>query len=159
MTTSPSRSRTLQAALFTVGAVLMPAGVAAVFFGWWGAAHARYSYDQFPYLLSGGLMGVCLTTLGGFLYFGAWQARVAEDQRKASRQMAEAVAGLGALLARQSGAAGNDVQGAEPVVAGTNGAAVHRRDCGLIAHRDDIRVLTAADSGLSVCRVCNPVLA
>lgn len=155
-----NRYQLVQTVLFTAGALLMPAGLVAVGFGWYGAAHARYAYDQFPYLLSGGLLGVCLTTLGGFLYFGAWQAKVAGDQKLAARQMADAMVTLGELVARQSAfAAGPDAPagpGSDPVVAGAHGTAVHRRDCTLIAARDDLRPFTAADAELAVCRVCSP---
>jgi hypothetical protein len=154
----------MQLALFAAGAVLMPAGIGFVFFGWYGSAHTHYAYDQFPYLLSGGIMGVVLTTIGGFLYFGAWLAKVASEQREAARQTADAMLILADLVSRaqsqQSLGAGVALQDADavPVVAGSDGAAIHRRDCGLVAHRDDLRVLTAADQGLPSCRVCNPTL-
>ena len=155
------RYRMLQAVLFTVGATLMPGGLIAVGFGWYGAASTKYAYDQFPYLLSGGLLGVCLTTLGGFLYFGAWQAKVAADQKNASMQLADAVFALTDLLSWQAtqsqlaqGGAG-DPRGAL-VVAGDDGAVVHRRDCGLIAQRSDLRAATPLDGELGVCRVCHP---
>lgn len=163
------RYRVLQIALFTAGAVLMPSGVIAVGLGWWGAANARYAYDQFPYLLSGGLLGVCLTTLGGFLYFGAWQAKVASDQKQAMKHLSDAVLAMTSAVTAYPGAmAAAGQHSAVPagagdlVVAGENGAAVHRRDCGLIANREDLRVVSAqavgADSGLTVCRVCSPEL-
>lgn len=156
------RYRKVQLALFTLGAVLMPAGVIAVGLGWYGAAHAKYAYDQFPYLLSGGLLGVCLTTLGGFLYFGAWQAKAASDQKAALKQLAETMRVLADVVARDHGGAaagsGAALDDAQPVVAGESGASIHRRDCQLIAHRADLRVVTGAETGLTVCRVCNPVL-
>lgn len=163
---APARDRyqTLQVALFTAGAVLMPAGLIAVGLGWYGAAHSRYAYDQFPYLLSGGLLGVCLTTLGGFLYFGAWQAKVASDQKVAMKQIADTMLVLADVVSRQrhevgsAGMAQAADPGAVPVVAGENGAAVHRRDCALIAHRTDLRVLSGSDTGLTSCRVCSPTL-
>lgn len=161
--TSGDRYRTVQLALFTAGAVLMPAGLIAVGLGWYGAAHAKYSYDQFPYLLSGGLLGVCLTTMGGFLYFGAWQAKTASDQRASLKQLADTMRSLAEVVARDRseaavlGLAVDGDSGAVPVVAGESGAAIHRRDCQLIAHRDDLRVLTGTETGLTVCRVCNPV--
>lgn len=161
---SQDKYRTLQIALFTAGAVLMPAGLVAVGLGWYGAAHTRYAYDQFPYLLSGGLLGVCLTTLGGFLYFGAWQAKGASDQKAAMKQLADTMLVLAEVVARQKmdgGGSGLEAAadpGAVLVVAGENGAAVHRRDCKLIAHREDLRVLTGAETGLTPCRVCSPTL-
>jgi hypothetical protein len=150
--------------LFAAGAILMPLGLFAVGFGWYGAARARYAYDQFPYLLSGGLTGVCLTTIGGFLYFGAWIAKGQADQRAAAQQLNENLQALPDRMARQlaalladGGSPAADV-GAVLVVAGTNGASVHRRDCRLIADRDDLRPLTREEADLPPCRVCNPVL-
>ncbi len=152
------RLRFASVLLFTAGAALMPLGVFAVGYGWYGAARARYAYDQFPYLLSGGLIGVCLTTIGGFLYFGAWIARGQAEQRAAAEQLNEHLQALPARLARQLATVLNgDVDPAAPVIAGVDGALVHRRDCSLIADRDDLRPAAAADSGLSPCRVCHPV--
>lgn len=149
--------------LFTAGAILMPLGLFAVGFGWYGAANARYAYDQFPYLLSGGLTGVCLTTIGGFLYFGAWIARGQADQRAAAQQLNENLRTLPERLARQlaavmaaTGPGALDAD-AQPVVAGADGALVHRRDCHLVAGRDDLRAPEDGDAGLAPCRVCRPV--
>lgn len=158
------RLRLATTVLFTAGAILMPLGLFAVGYGWYGAASTKYAYDQFPYLLSGGLTGVCLTTIGGFLYFGAWIAKGQADQRDAALQLNEKLQNLPERLARELAlvmAAGesSDVDaGAAPVVAGENGASVHRRDCRLIAHRDDLRPATEADAGLPACRVCAPVV-
>ena len=158
------RLRLATVVLFAAGALLMPLGVFAVGYGWYGAARAKYSYDQFPYLLSGGLTGVCLTTIGGFLYFGAWIAKGQADQRDAARRLDESMKELPDRLARQlaalmasAGSAVADV-GAVAVVAGTNGALVHRRDCRLIADRDDLRDLAGGDTALKPCRVCDPVM-
>lgn len=160
--TRRDRYQKLQLILFTGGAVLMPAGVIAVGLGWYGAANAKYAYDQFPYLLSGGLLGVCLTTVGGFLYFGAWQAKAAADQRSGLKQLAETVRVLADTLAQQHrdesfpGLAGSSDPGAVRVVAGDSGASIHRRDCRLISHREDLRLVTEAEVGLTICRVCKP---
>jgi hypothetical protein len=159
-----TRYRTLQLALFTAGAVLMPLGIVVVCIGWYGAAHTKYAYDQFPYLISGGVLGLGLTFVGGFLYFGAWLAKVANDQREASRQIADTILGLADLVSRQqAGGAGSAYEamadpGAVPVLAGPHGTTVHRRDCALIMHRDDLRVLTGNEVGLTTCRVCKPTL-
>lgn len=148
------RYRLVQVILFTTGAVLMPSGVIAVGLGWYGAAHAHYAYDQFPYLLSGGLLGVCLTTLGGFLYFGAWQAKAAADQRDSLKQLADSMRVLADAVGRESGAGALDPD--TLVVAGEGGAAVHRRDCQLIANRSDLRPVVGTEPGLTTCRVCQP---
>ncbi|MGN6608067.1 MAG: hypothetical protein ACTHMS_13775 [Jatrophihabitans sp.] len=154
-----NRYRTLQLVLFTGGAVLMPFGVILICVGWYGAAHTKYSYDQFPYLISGGCLGLGLAFVGGFLYFGAWLAKVANDQKESSRQIADTILVLADLVSRQqAGVASPELAdaGAVPVLAGPAGTTVHRRDCALIAHRDDLRVLTGTESGLTTCRVCRP---
>jgi hypothetical protein len=158
-----SRYRTLQLALFAAGAVLMPLGILAICLGWYGTAHSHYTYDQNTYLISGGLLGIGLTFLGGFLYFGAWLAKVGADQRAGARQLADTMLVLADLISRQSaggqGAAEATIAdpGAVPVLAG-EGSTVHRRDCQLIAHREDLHVLTGHEHDLTTCRVCQPTL-
>ena len=156
------RYKTLQVVLFAAGAILMPLGVIAIMLGWYGVAHTKYQYNQLPYVVSGGLLGVGLIMLGGFLYFGAWLAKVANDQRESSRQLADTMLVLADLVSRQTGAPASVMDtvadpGAVPVLAGA-GSTVHRRDCALIAHRDDLHVLTGHESGLGTCRVCRPTL-
>ncbi|HZC73409.1 MAG TPA: hypothetical protein VE442_22120 [Jatrophihabitans sp.] len=150
------RFRNLQIALFTVGALLMPLGLFAIFLGWYGVAHTKYQYDQLPYVVSGGLLGLALVFLGGFVYFGAWLARIGNEQRESSRQLTDAVLTLVDLMGQQGGSGRTAMQdGAQLVLAGT-GSTVHRRDCPLIAHRDDLHPLTGNDAALGTCRVCKP---
>jgi hypothetical protein len=157
------RFRNLQLILFTAGAILMPLGLIAIFLGWYGVAHTKYQYDQLPYVVSGGLLGLALVFLGGFLYFGAWLARIGTEQRESSQKVTDAVLQLVDLMGKQQGtgsttdAAADDGRGAELVLAG-NGSTVHRRDCPLIAHRDDLRPLAGEDNNLGTCRVCRPDL-
>jgi hypothetical protein len=153
------RYRTLQLVLFAIGAVLMPFGILAIALGWYGTAHAHYDYDQRTYLISGGIMGLGLTFLGGFLYFGAWLAKVSADQRDSARQLSEALAVLAGALDRMAPRAADlsleAAHSAELVVAG-DGTTVHRRDCPLIAYRDDLRPLFGSGDDLTTCRVCRP---
>jgi hypothetical protein len=141
----------------------MPLGIVAVCVGWYGAAHTKYSYDQFPYLISGGILGLGLTFVGGFLYFGAWLAKVANDQRESARQLADTMLVLADLVSRQQAGAADSAYdtmadpGAVPVLAGA-GNTVHRRDCALITHRNDLHVLSGTEVGLTTCRVCKPTL-
>ena len=159
--TRDQRYRTLQLVLFAAGAILMPLGIIAIMLGWYGVAHTKYQYDQLPYVVSGGLLGVGLVMLGGFLYFGAWLAKVANDQRESARQMADTMLVLADLISRQpgTGPAADTLAdpGAVPVLAGA-GSTVHRRDCALIAHREDLHVITGREADLGTCRVCRPSL-
>jgi hypothetical protein len=154
------RFRNLQLILFTLGAILMPLGLIAIFLGWYGVAHTKYQYDQLPYVVSGGLLGLALVFLGGFLYFGAWLARIGTEQRESARQLTDAMMLLVDVVGKQSGGhavddAVADVNAAELVRAGS-GSTVHRRDCPLINHRDDLRPLTGDETDLGTCRVCRP---
>ena len=167
--------RIVQLGLFTAGGVLMPFGIVAIGLGWYGTAHTHYAYDQTTYLISGGILGLGLTFLGGFLYFGAWLAKIGSDQRDSARQMADAMAMLTDLVARQSGNGMSPLrtESAPPGTLGTvgtagtagellvlagNGKTAHRRDCQLIAHREDLHALTGSETGLTACRVCKPAL-
>ncbi len=143
----------LQVVLFWVGAILLPLGLVVIVLGWYGAANTPYQYDQLSYLVSGGLLGLGLTFCGGFLYFGAWLARIAADGRDSSKRLADTLL----LLAEASGSTGAATAdlGAIPVVAG-DGTTMHRRDCSLIAHREDLRAVGEANAHLTACRVCRP---
>jgi uncharacterized membrane protein len=154
------RYQKVQVILFVVGAALMPLGIVAIFVAWYGVAHSHYEYDQLTYIVSGGVLGVGLILLGGFLYFGAWLARMATDQRESARRLSDALLVLADAASRAPAQAGGGSAaaadaGAVPVLAG-GGSTVHRRDCALIAHRDDLRALTGTETGLGTCRVCRP---
>src|ERR1700747_1516687 len=119
------RYRNVQLILFAVGAVLMPLGIVVIGLGWYGTAHSHYAYDQATYLISGGILGLGLTFLGGFLYFGAWLAKVAAAQRHSARQLADTMLLLADRWPRPSGGVGgagaDDATtdlGATPVFAG-----------------------------------------
>ncbi|WP_344663625.1 hypothetical protein [Catenulispora yoronensis] len=94
--------RLMQQGLGLAGSLLMPLGLVAIGLGWFGAAHTPYTFEQVAYLVSGGIGGLALTTLGGFLFFGSWLARIAHQQRQQTEllagevgRLADAVLGLG----------------------------------------------------------------
>lgn len=157
----------LQVVLFIAGAVLLPLGLVVIILGWYGASNTPYQYDQLSYLVSGGLLGLGLTFCGGFLYFGAWLARIAADQKETSKRLADTLLVLADTVSHTAAA---PRQGMEPavtpsrrdpgsilVVAGESGATVHRADCPLISGRDDIVPAGPDGASLSPCRVCKPV--
>lgn len=172
--TAPLRSdpaQILHQVLFVVGVVLLPAGLIVIGFGWYGAAHTPYAYDQMAYLVSA-VFGLGMTFVGGFLYFGSWLARIGGDQKESQRQLSDTVLRLAGSVASSSNgvALGSEVTGPDGkrgqvravvrkrdpgavlVVAG-RGSTLHRADCSLIAGRDDLRQVEAAD-GLKPCRLC-----
>lgn len=107
--------------LFWAGAILLPVGLVVIILGWYGAANTPYQYDQLSYLVSGGLLGLGLTFCGGFLYFGAWLARIAADNRETAQRLADTLLVLADVTSRATAAANSDdldVAGL-PVTAGT----------------------------------------
>ena len=146
----------LQVVLFWAGAVLLPLGLVVIVLGWYGAANTPYQYDQLSYLVSGGLLGLGLTFVGGFLYFGAWLARIANDGRESNKRLADTLLHLAQVT---SHAAAQSDQGVDlsaiPVTAG-DGNTMHRRDCSLIQHREDLRPVGENNAHLIACRVCRP---
>lgn len=170
----------LHLVLFIAGAVLLPGGLIVIGLGWYGVSHTPYEYDQTSYLVSGGILGLGITFVGGFLYFGSWLARIAADQKESQKQLADSlllladavsqntvmaqnvadapaapVAAAAAAPAARAAAAPARAReaGAVLVVAG-RGKTVHRADCDLIAGREDLRPVGAEADDLVPCRLC-----
>src|SRR5687768_18288007 len=87
----PSIDLSVAQIMSLVAALMLPAGIVVVLLGWWGAAHTPFVFEQIPYLISGGLLGVGLLTAGGLLYLGSWYARLAEQQREEGEKLREAI--------------------------------------------------------------------
>jgi hypothetical protein len=150
----------LHLVLFVAGAVLLPGGLIVIGLGWYGVAHTPYEYDQNAYIVSGGILGLGITFVGGFLYFGSWLARVAADQKEAQRQLSDTLLLLADAVSHNTAAANGARPAARPrdpgavlVVAGA-GTTVHRADCDLVAGRDDLRPAGPDAPNLTRCRLC-----
>jgi hypothetical protein len=84
--------------LFAVGAVLVPVGVLMIVVAWHGVANTGAVFEQIPFVVSGGIGGLALVVLGGFLYFAWWQTRALREAREhAARSLEVAEATLVAL--------------------------------------------------------------
>lgn len=142
---------TLQRVLFVAGAVLLPLGLIVICLGWYGVAHTPYTYDQMAYVVSGGILGLGITFVGGFLYFGSWLARIAADQREAQARLSDTLLVLADAVARGASTPAEAVT----VVAG-EGRTLHRADCSLLAGRTDLHPAGPAEAGFSRCRICQP---
>lgn len=158
--------------LMVIGGVLAPLGLLAVLLGWFGASHTPNSFEQVPYLISGGLLGLALVFLGGFLYFTHWVTVGIREERAQSDRTAEALERIESLLASIASGSSSDTRRAslsrpepdgdgeeevgEALYATPNGTMVHRRDCPVVANRDNARVVTAGTPGLTPCRICQP---
>lgn len=87
--------------LITVAAALMALGIAVILIGWSGAANSTLVEEQVPYLISGGVLGLALTTVGALTLFSHWltvgirEARARERARQDDH--AELMGALGRL--------------------------------------------------------------
>lgn len=129
--------------------VVVGAGLLIIGLGYNGAAGRINNAAQFPYLLSGGFVGLALVVFGTGLMINT-SAR--ED-----RQRLEGVL-LQLLEATSAGAtvtAPADVDGL--FAAGT--ASFHKPGCRLVDGREEISYVTASEAAarqLTACRVCQP---
>ena len=125
-----------------VGSLLAPLGLVLIMLGWLGASRTPLVQEQLSYLISGGLLGLALVVLGGFLYFAHWQTSVLHEVRA---QTAEITAAL------RAGATPPAVGGR--LVRTASGTLAHRPGCRVVRGRDD---LVPAESGLEPCSICEP---
>ncbi|HWU33083.1 MAG TPA: hypothetical protein VN108_09420 [Marmoricola sp.] len=163
--TAPLRSdnaRLIQVGLFIAGAVLLPLGLVIICLGWYGIANTPYVYNQLVYIVSGGMLGLGVTFIGGFLYFGSWIARVGADLKESDKRLSDTLLLLGDSIshavAAQSSAAAPVAQrtvGSVLVTAG-NSTTVHRADCSLLEGRHDLTPVGPGAPGLTACRLCRP---
>ena len=166
------RSRTreggLDRALLVVGGVLLPLGVLLVILGWLGASHTVLLFEQIPYVVSGGLLGLALVIVGGSVYFTYWQTLLVRESRTSSREVIDGLARIEAILNRiapddLASAADRPAQRAEatppvPVLVATaKGNMAHLPDCQVVAGRSDLRSVSPDAPDLRPCRICQPM--
>lgn len=163
--TSPrerSGGRSVEQVLAVVSAVLLPLGLLIILLGWYGAAHTPYLFEQVPYLISGGILGLGLAVVGGLVYFGSWIARTAAEQRSKSDEVAELLREIRDEMRSTSAAApsrrtsSSSANGAAPYVATARGGMLHRPDCAVVAGRTDLRKIGSTGDGLAPCTLCTP---
>jgi len=144
-----------------VGGGMMVAGVAAIILGWYGAAHTPYSFEQLPYLISGGLLGVALAVVGGLFYFAYWLTRQIQEGRRQADATTAALARIAELLAggsngsRASATNGGATRG--EFVATATGSMIHRPDCAVVTGRSGLRKVSADEPGFEPCKLCDPL--
>jgi hypothetical protein len=73
--------------LATAGGAFVVAGLTLVVIGWVGTSRTVLVAGQIPYVVSGGLLGLGLVFLGGFLYFGYWLALSRTDIARLETQL------------------------------------------------------------------------
>jgi len=86
---------------FVGGVALVLVGLAVILVGWYGASGSSQPYEQLPYLLSGGFLGLALATVGAAFmvraslarYLRFWFIRQVYEQRMATDRTVAALDG------------------------------------------------------------------
>lgn len=165
------RSRTgpvqLDRWLLIVGGVALPLGLVLILLGWFGAAHTGRLFEQIPYMISGGLLGLALVVGGGFCYFAYWLTRLVYEGRQQNEALLNALARIEARLdAPVDGQPGSPSANGRPaaglgatgrLVATATGSMIHRPDCAVVADKDGLRDVSPDEPGLQPCRICQPL--
>jgi hypothetical protein len=144
-----------------VGGTLLPLGLVLVLLGWQGASHTVLTFEQIPYLISGGVLGLCLVCAGGFVYFGYWMTLMVRESRLMRADLVSVLGRMETLLqeapmAPRTARASAPTGGAD-LVATKTGTMVHRADCVAVQNRDNLRSVTGTTKGLTPCALCEPL--
>lgn len=170
--------------LLIIGGVLLPLGLLLIVLAWLGASHTVLLFEQIPYMISGGLLGLGLVFIGGFVYFTYWQTILVRESREQSRRMESVLERIETLLSvtavavapdhasapySASGRPGSD-SGRAPTARRTSASApatflatptgtmLHRPECQVVAGRTDLKKVKAGSAGYEPCRICRPDL-
>jgi len=144
-----------------LGILYCIAGFVLVFLGWNGAATYNRTFEQFPYLVSGGIAGLGLIVLGSALIIAQSLREDRSSLRGSIDELRAAIEGLGGGAVGGGGTAAGAGAGAggggDTVVAST--ASYHRVTCRVVegqAGMVPMSLAEAAASGRTACRICAP---
>lgn len=90
--------RNLRKIMQQLGMLTIAFGFVCILLGWYGASHSPYLYQEIPYLISGGLLGVALVIGGGTLVRSAWNLRQVEEDRRNALAIVRSVDRLERIL-------------------------------------------------------------
>ena len=151
--------------LLIVGGLLLPLGLLLIVLAWLGASHTVLLFEQVPYLISGGLLGLALVVVGGFIYFAYWQTLLVREGREQVRRLESVLERIAshlsdaadqAVSARATGQASRNQPGAGTWLATPTGTMLHRPNCQVVRGRDDLLRVSAGARGYEPCRICRP---
>ena len=144
--------------MLLVGGLLLPLGLLLVVLGWWGASHTVFLFEQVPYLLSGGVLGLGLVIAGGFVYFAYWMTLMVRESRAGRAELTAVLSRVERLL--EDAAVPRTTRKAGPsgqLVATKTGTMLHRPDCVAVDGKTDLREVSSDTPGLSPCKLCDPL--
>lgn len=137
-----------------LGLLFVTAGFVVIGKAWDGAASINFTTGQFPYLLSGGFMGLGLVVTGCTLLL---LTTVRGEREIMTQKLDEVTKLLSRSLTRMSASSNGLAGSGEQVVAGET--TYHRPDCKILQGKTGLTTLTveqATAEGLTACRVCDP---
>ena len=166
----------------TMGWVLTGVGLLAIVLGWFGVSGQALVAKQLPYLVSGGILGVALVSLGAFILGTEDMRRDSGRLDRLERMVLELHAVLLAradapersLLERIDLTAGDGAPGGasapgggaprsaapdDGLVALPEGQTYHRASCAMISGKTQAATVTPGSArrrGLKPCRLCEP---
>lgn len=153
--------------LLLAGGILLPLGLVLILLGWAGAAHTVNLYEQIPYSISGGMLGLALVFAGGFCYFAYWLTQLvyaarrdAADTRIILERIEEILASGAAMssVAASTAPAATTATATGTFLATSTGTMFHRADCPAVAGRDNLREVDGSEDGLTACKICEPLV-
>ena len=152
-------------ALLVAGGILIPLGFIFIILGWSGASGTVNLYEQIPYSISGGMLGLGFIFAGGFCYFAYWLTQLvyaarrdANDTRMILERIEELLTASAAMSSATAApkAAPKVAAATKPFLATATGTMYHRPDCPAVAGRDGLRKVAGTEAGLQPCRICEP---
>ena len=98
----PSQTERRERRLYQAGLVFLIVGFSVIGLGWWGASGTKFVYQEIPYVISGGVVGVALVTVGAALFarysfarlLRFWLARIVADQQIQTDRVVDAITAL-----------------------------------------------------------------
>lgn len=151
-----SDSFNLDRLLLIIGGVLLPLGLLLIVLAWLGASHTVLLFEQIPYMISGGLLGLALVFIGGFVYFTYWQTLLVREGREQSRRVEDLLVRIEAHLSSAGGNVGQAATEVPLLLATPTGTMLHRPSCQVVADRKDLRRVALGTTGFEPCRICRP---
>jgi hypothetical protein len=90
--------RNVRKIMQVLGMLTIAFGFVCILLGWYGASHSPYLYQETPYLISGGMLGLALVVGGGVLVRCAWSLRQVEEERRNALAIVRSVDRLERIL-------------------------------------------------------------
>ena len=142
--------------LAVAGGVMIPLGAVLILAGWYGSAHTTLPWEQTPYVISGGLLGLALVVAGASFYFGYWLTRLVGTERQVLESLGRIEQRLGGAPVEEPAAPSTN---GTSFVATKTGSMFHRAECPVVAGRPDseLRKVQLPAEGMAPCKLCSPL--